>query len=262
MKSKMISRKVSTLCFASVVAVVSCASLKVTFGQPIRSHVPIAIEFAVGQDAPVVITSITATRQYMCERVTVKNTSEQHISSVTFGVMLYPTTLAKAAPALISGESIGTSINPGQERTIHAFAFKPSTVFERIDRTGLIGVRAELGVLAVEFKDAAPWNFDPLSHGGFVSAHPSAKPLALTAGQGCGRTQAVGQGSAKPAIVLTALQQSGEDRPFGFFQCTGSDSCIYCTNNGTSCTVSECQINPEGQCVNTSCPHQTCSYVP
>jgi hypothetical protein len=272
MESKTISRKAKNLCLASALTFLWPASLSVALGQQSGSHHLIALGFAMREHGPISIVSVTSTREYMFERVIVKNMSEQHVSSVTFGVLLYPAGQPKPTPELVSGRSVPTTIGPGQERMIELYDFKLSGAIERMDRMKLTTLRAEIGVLAVEFEDGAPWNFDPLSHDGFVSAKSSENRTInrVTASKRCEDSPQMDERglTTLPRIASLAAfhpshQEGNSDAvPLGTFKCIDSSgACVYCTNNQTSCTITVCQMNAEGGCIWSNCAQQTWSYV-
>lgn len=266
MRNKTVSRKTLGLCLVSALALLSAVALRDGLAQQSGPRASVVLELAVGQNAPITIASATSTREYVFERASVKNNSEDTVSSVTFGALLHPPVRSEVAPGLLSGRSIPTAIGPGQERTIDVYFTRPAALIQKIKEMKLTSATAELGVLAVEFEHGAPWNYDPLAHGGFVPARTTAGSLDPTSSPGCRESVSLGAALGDLRIVLAAFHFAGAGNPgpLGYFSCVDTDppQCTYCTNNLTSCTVSLCPMNAEGGCINSQCAHQTCMYNP
>jgi hypothetical protein len=121
--------------------------------------------------SPVSITSSTATQNFYFEHVKVRNTSGSTVSSITFGVAMYPVGVAQVHPVTLDGPSIPTDLAPGGEQGLDIYMARIPEVKSRAAQLKWEGAYIELGVLSVEFQDGSVWRFTPNAGGGFTDQH-------------------------------------------------------------------------------------------
>ena len=206
------------------------------------------------EDCPVQLVYAKSSVRYLFEQVGIRNNSPSKVTAITFGVVLRMNDNMQAKPLFIAGRSIPTDLDPGQSRDIQPYALAIDQAEERLASNAGTRATAELGVIGVEFADAAPYMYDFQEEEGFRSARrPAAGPGAdgnsvASALPACGASRIVLAASRNPA-------------PEGYFSCEADpyEECILCTNNGSSCTVQECQIG-YGQHDCPNCAKQVCQY--
>jgi hypothetical protein len=232
-------RSSSAFTLATALAVALAAASLVA-----QTHSTIGLTFATSETgSPVSILSSTATQSFMFQAVQVKNTSQETIATVTFGVMIYPVQASsKAKPVFISGYAIGASLGPGQEATLNVSLLPAATALARASTFGTAPVQAQLGVSAVRFSDGSAWTFDAKSRGGFEpQSHVAPRVQQLSSRAPCAQH------------LFATFRLVSNQSPNTYFTCQPGGQPVYCENHYSYCTMQVCTILNE-------CPDQVCQY--
>jgi hypothetical protein len=205
----------------------------------------------VQKDAAVNLDSVTHTLEFLYQRAAVKNVSDRTVQAVTFGVLLHDTDNPGVAPILAASRTVQIDIKPGELRDVEINAFPRDDAQSKAAVLKSSGVKAEFGVLGVQFDDGGSWEFDWRPVGAFA-AHGgtglASTPVSVN--KNCGPE--IGWGRA--ALYRFASFELGSVLAQGY-TCVGTPNNEMCTNNGTSCTNSLCHKFP-------ACANQVCQLIP
>ena len=246
------------IAFIMTFVFVSCIICRSAAGQAgsVSSQKPISLVFATDQQGcPIQIVSTKSTKGYLFEEVKAKNTSLAVITSATFGVLLHPADKAQEKPVILSSAVISVDLQPGEEKSIQAYAVPGQLAVDKAASLTSSAVLAELGILHLEFADGSSWSFDPEIQGSFQT--PSSTPENI--GEPTLGSCLAPQSPEPGAVTVTAATpaEGAPSAPLVFGCATFPSYCLYCTNYLTSCVTSRCPTGGQG-C--GPCPHQVCQY--
>jgi hypothetical protein len=206
------------------------------------------------ENAPLDITSALSSREFLYQDLGVRNTSQYRITSVTFGIAIYPSTTAAATPIIRRGQPIATDLEPGQDAVLKVNLIRPSEVYEAVkpqetslQPSQLTGsIRTDIGLVEVD-SDARPiFIYQPEQHGGFHKMSKARTKSSVEPGGPNGST----------------VSSAAEVTPLAYFHCEPAEYCTYCENHYTYCITRMCPVYPPLECNRTNCPWTHCQYSP
>jgi hypothetical protein len=212
----------------------------------------ITLSIATAQTGPVQILSATSSQKYLMDKIKIRNRSGKEVSLVTFGISLNHGALeARPDSALpLLGKDRPIRAETDETVTIDSAGILGADVVELARRSSFQRPTATLGVVRVEFADGSRWTYDLV--GSKVFPKESVVELAQNA---AGRAELLAAACNPDTAKLVLVQSGGGQGYFTYVGVVGS--CIYCTNNVSSCTASTCTIQ-QGTCL--TCAKQTCEY--
>ena len=143
-------RALTLLCLLPTIAV----TLPPQAGSQTSPRKGFRLSFAARQEsAPLEILSTMSTLEYFFEEVTVRNCSEQTVTSVTFGVLLRASGNAPPKPTVFTGRLVPTEVKGSQERVLQALVLPVKTAVAKASAMEAAEIGAQLGILEVEFED-------------------------------------------------------------------------------------------------------------
>ena len=232
---------------------------------------------ALQSDSPVQIVSTKSTSTYMFDSVEVINRSNRTISSITFALSFQERQSTKQNQFSIRLRPRPARLESKSKTTLDAIGHPGKELMDLCASAKMGAAMATIGVVEVEFTEGDRWRYEiENEHRHKFPSHDSLKARArfindpevnlLLAGsckdQEALRTAAYNAQSEQPRLLPVFVGG-------GYFSCesAGSTSCILCTNQGSSCSVSICQNQQGGSgggqsgiCFN--CPKQTCNFHP
>ena len=205
------------------------------------------------QGSPLAILGTTSDVTLMYREVRVQNTSGRVIQTIRFGVMELPVGLTNVRPNLRTLDTVSVVILPGATATLQTAGIPHTEIADILGRFGGTSVSGQLGILSVKFADGAAWTYEAGSNGGFRGVSTNAFPRHTVA---CSPTT----DSHNAGIVRASLLRVKAAFDPHFTCVSAAESCIYCSNLLTSCSVNICGTGTG--CTPATCPQQTCMFVP
>jgi len=124
------------------------------------------------QGLPVKILNASSSTDFIFSDVTLKNTTDHIVRSITFGVVLYdPRAGSAITPVVFAGKQVLTNIESGAEATVHPNFMKLTDLMKDLKNSGAVSATADLGVTKIEFDDGSSWTFEVQPREGFRRKH-------------------------------------------------------------------------------------------
>ena len=107
---------------------------------------------------PLVITSVSSSRDFGFQSLTILNDSDKTVESILFKVVLVSIPTREEA---VDGGHIYAKIEPGDRKSVDVFLGRMQALTQRARELKMQVARAIVTVEAVDFSDGAQWTGDP-----------------------------------------------------------------------------------------------------